>query len=280
MINELHGQAGMINQGTHNNRAPVVSNDPEIAVVHSDQIGDIVAALALAQLGIKGAQKDSTNPHFKSSYADMASVWDACHEALNSNGIAVLQIPIKSNGKQILVTLLAHKSGQWFRGECDINPVKNDPQGIGSAITYLRRYCLSSMAGVAPREDDDDGEAASGRGEEKRKAFGALRTDYVPDDSWREQTPQKPSVKLETTPPPPDVLVDVPEWFASRLTRLKEMSTLVFKDMQLNDLELLKDAIQEKRASLKTDRGRQWATALEMEATLRIKNTIDGEAAQ
>lgn len=132
-----------------------------LTVTTSNEINEIAKALAKAQIKIQGAEKDRTNPHFKSDYATLASVWDACHTALNENEIAIVQAPaITPDGGQIIVTILAHGSGQWFRGEYRVQAAKNDPQGVGSAVTYARRYSLSAMTGVAPRDDDDDGNAA------------------------------------------------------------------------------------------------------------------------
>jgi hypothetical protein len=127
----------------------------------SDAINELATALHLAQGKIKHAIKDSSNPFFKSRYADLSSVWDAIRDAFQSHGLAVTQIPDMDGDKPVLVTVLMHKSGQWISGTYPINPSKNDPQGIGSAITYARRYALQAVAGVCP--DDDDGEAAHGR---------------------------------------------------------------------------------------------------------------------
>lgn len=129
----------------------------------SEQINELAAALAKAQAKIQAAKKDSQNPAFKSKYADLASVWDACREALTSNGLSVVQLPTDTAepGRVALVTTLLHSSGQWISGMVSTRIVKDDPQGVGSALTYLRRYALSAMVGVAP--DDDDGNAASGQ---------------------------------------------------------------------------------------------------------------------
>lgn len=127
----------------------------------SEQINELAAALAKAQGQIKGAAKDSTNPHFKSSYADLASVWEACRSALTENGIAVIQTPHTDDaGNCHVVTMLTHASGQYVRDSFSLPPTKADPQGYGSAITYMRRYALAAIVGVAP--EDDDGNAASG----------------------------------------------------------------------------------------------------------------------
>lgn len=128
----------------------------------SENINEIAGALAKAQAEMGGAVKDSANPFFKSKYADLASVRDACLPALTKHGIAVIQSPSAEGAKVSVVTLLAHSSGQWFRGEASCIAKDDSPQSVGSATTYLRRYALQSFAGVAP--EDDDAEAAQGRG--------------------------------------------------------------------------------------------------------------------
>jgi hypothetical protein len=81
-------------------------------------------------------------------------------EALPKQGLAITQFPVSSDPEMVsVVTVLGHKSGQWMRGTLTMRPVKSDPQGIGSALTYCRRYALAAVAGVAP--EDDDGNAAS-----------------------------------------------------------------------------------------------------------------------
>ena len=138
---------------------PEVKSDP----VESPTIGKLIMALAKAQGLIKAAPKDTTNTYFKSKYADLASVWEACREPLAKNGLAVIQRPNPTNGDTIsLTTILAHESGEWIRGTLIMRPVKNDPQGLGSCLTYARRYALSAMVGICS-EEDDDGNAGSGK---------------------------------------------------------------------------------------------------------------------
>ena len=128
------------------------------------EMGALFAALAKAQGQMKGAIKDSANPFFKSKYADLSSVWEACREALAANGLSVVQFPV-SEGELVGVrTILGHASGQSLESVFWVKPKANDPQGLGSAITYLRRYALAAAVGVAP--EDDDGESAHGRGAE------------------------------------------------------------------------------------------------------------------
>lgn len=130
-------------------------------MTHSESLDQLATALAKAQAAVKGAKRDSANPYFKSTYADLASVWEACREAFTSNGLSVVQFPGFDGGVAMLTTYLLHSSGQWMCGTAGTPLVKSDPQGVGSAITYLRRYALAAVASVAP--EDDDGNDASGR---------------------------------------------------------------------------------------------------------------------
>src|SRR6266702_8418659 len=131
----------------------------------SPGINEVAAALAKAQAVIPGAIKESVNPHFKSRYADLASVWEACRKHLTANGIAVIQMPACHGAEVVLTTMLVHSSGQFFASSLAMLAIDNRPQSVGSASTYARRYALASMAGVAP--EDDDGNAASGQGQQR-----------------------------------------------------------------------------------------------------------------
>lgn len=136
----------------------------------SDSIKAIAPAFLAAQKQVKDATKTSTNPHYRSKYAPLEEVIAACKEALNSNGITYLQGGEKNDGEVLhLSTMLLHESGEWIESTLTMRPAKNDPQGIGSAITYARRYSLASICGVAS-EEDDDGNAASHAPESKKPA--------------------------------------------------------------------------------------------------------------
>ena len=168
----------------------------------SEALNELAAALAKAQSQVKGAAKDSTNPFFRSKYADLAAVWEACRTALTNHGLAVVQSPSTAftgspeiytaksksgedrSGVRIattvsVVTRLIHSSGQWIQGTTSAMLPAADPQAVGSAITYLRRYALAAMVGVAP--EDDDGEATT------RPVPAAKRhsqaDDYEPEDT-------------------------------------------------------------------------------------------------
>lgn len=127
----------------------------------SEQINELAAALAKAQGEMTGAIKDTANLFFKSKYADLAAVLDACRNPLSKNGLAVTQTLDYGASGVSLVTTLMHSSGQWTSSTLPVNPVKDDPQGLGSCITYMRRYALAAIVGVA--QVDDDGHAASGK---------------------------------------------------------------------------------------------------------------------
>ena len=126
----------------------------------SETIAQLAEAISKAQGAMKKATRDSENPYFKSKYADLGSVLDACRDELAANGLAVIQLPTFREGKVVLEYILLHSSGEWIGSELEMTPMKMDPQSIGSAITYARRYTLAPIAGVAT--EDDDGNAASG----------------------------------------------------------------------------------------------------------------------
>ena len=119
----------------------------------SEQINELVSALIKAQSEFKPLNKDSVNPFYKSKYATLDSVIESTGEALRNNGLVIIQTMDGDN----LVTTLAHTSGQWMSGSYPLSAIKKDPQGMGSAMTYARRYNYSAIIGQAPSEDDDDG---------------------------------------------------------------------------------------------------------------------------
>lgn len=126
----------------------------------SAEIGELAKALAAAQGAITVAAHDRENPHFRSHYATLASIYAACRPALAAHGLAVVQAMSDGADKRlVLTTRLLHQSGQWMESTVSVAPDKPGPQALGSAATYLRRYALVALVGVATGEDDD-GEAA------------------------------------------------------------------------------------------------------------------------
>ena len=143
----------------------------------SESIAAISAALSKAQGQMSPAIKDSTNPHFRSTYADLASVWDACRGPLSANGLSVVQIPEEwDNGRTSIHTMLLHSSGEYICGTLVIPVGKNDAQGVGSAISYGRRYALASMVGIT--QADDDGNSACDAPKPKAAKVEAVREEF------------------------------------------------------------------------------------------------------
>lgn len=127
----------------------------------SSEVAALYAALATAQGSMGAASKDARNPHFKSRYASLAAVLEAVLPPLNEQGLVLMQHPAFDGDLVTLTTVLAHKSGQYISSTCAAPLGKRDAQGVGSAITYLRRYAAQSICGLPV--DDDDGNAASRR---------------------------------------------------------------------------------------------------------------------
>lgn len=148
----------------------------------SEKVDAFAAAFAAAQSTIKRAEKDAKNPFFDKDYADLGSVMDACKDALNGNGISVIQSPAPSEkGLLALDTVLMHKSGQWVSGQMIMPLGKSDPQGYGSALTYARRYSLAAMVGVCPKDDDAEGATERGNGAGKQQQNRQQQQSRQPD---------------------------------------------------------------------------------------------------
>lgn len=175
-------------------------------MTQSDDIKELAAALSKAQGVLSGAAKDTNNPFFKTKYADLASVWDAARKPLADNGLSVCQTTKMEGGEVCLITTLMHSSGQWVAGEMTLAPAKRDPQGYGSAITYMRRYALAAIVGVAP--DDDDGNDASRQGQQNNQ-----RTAPVAD---RTATPP-PVTKIDLAPEERQRLEKFTVWFLDQI---------------------------------------------------------------
>lgn len=120
---------------------------------------NIIPAFIKAQKEIKNALKDAKNPHLKNNYATLESVLDAVKPAANANGIAIVQIPGRDEKGDYVETVLAHDSGEMLASRCYLQFSKNDMQGLGSAITYARRYSLAAMFSIT--QEDDDGNTAN-----------------------------------------------------------------------------------------------------------------------
>lgn len=135
----------------------------------SENIDELAKALCKAQASMTAAPKLKSNPFFKSKYADLPAVWEACRKPLTDNGLSIVQATqfnVASEDDPTLTvwleTILLHTSGQFLKANYPLRPVKqNDPQAMISALTYARRSCLSAITSVVADEFDDDGNAAS-----------------------------------------------------------------------------------------------------------------------
>lgn len=185
----------------------------------SEQLNDLYSALALAQGEMEAASKDGKNPHFKSTYATLQSVIESVRGPLSKHGLSIMQLPDFTEHGVVLVTRLAHKSGQWIESFYPVTPVQNTPQAFGSALTYAKRYCLMSFLMVPA--DDDDGNAATAKPtmppmEQMKapinKAAGLMR------DIEKEQKAQ--SLKLK--PSPEEQAACTHKWIISKFKKDEE----------------------------------------------------------
>ena len=189
-------------------------------MAQSEEIGELAKALSKMQSVLGGTAKSKNNPFFKSKYSSLEDVWDAIREPLTDNGLSVVQtnrhgretattifktewvpdikksIPVAVVGEDRIVsvvisTTLLHTSGQWISGELELVPLKNDPQALGSAITYGRRYGLAAITGVYQEDDDATGKRAqpkSQRGQPSKSDLYAEATNAFTE--WA-QTPER-----------------------------------------------------------------------------------------
>jgi hypothetical protein len=127
----------------------------------SDNVDKIFPAFVAFQAEMPPVPKDSINPHFRNKYASLGAITEATRPVLAKHGLAYTQGMAIVDGVQVMFTRIIHQSGQWMEdGGYALNPTKNDPQGMGSAVTYARRYTIGSTLGIIT-EDDDDGNRAS-----------------------------------------------------------------------------------------------------------------------
>jgi hypothetical protein len=121
----------------------------------SESIAKLATALSIVQGKLTHAKKDSANPFFKSKYADLESVWDACRDLLAANGLSIMQFPGEFiDGTMSLTTIIAHSSGEFIEQQMSVPVTKPDAQGAGSCLTYMRRYALAAVVGVVQADDD------------------------------------------------------------------------------------------------------------------------------
>lgn len=138
----------------------------------SESCAKLFEALATAQGKLENASKNSANPHFRSKYADLAEILNTVRPVFAAHGLSVVQFPSFDGTYVSVETIITHKSGEWMSGIISAPVTKQDAQGVGSAVTYMRRYSLAAAAGVA-QEDDDANAAVSGKPQAAPQAVNA-----------------------------------------------------------------------------------------------------------
>ena len=139
----------------------------------SESISELAKALSVFQGSMRSVPKKQSNPHLNSNYADLDAIWDVVREPLKESGFSLVQTTDSDpDGNLFLETTLLHTSGEYLSSTYPITPMRQvkdvgfeasgDPQSLGSAITYARRYAMSAMLGISA-EDDDDAEGAMNR---------------------------------------------------------------------------------------------------------------------
>lgn len=151
-------------------------------IQHSEEIGKVMAAILAVQQAVDHVDKNQTNPHFGNSYVDLNTFLHALREPLAEHGLVMTQAPGMENGNVLVDTMLYHESGEWIRDRAAAPMQKADPQGVGSAITYLRRYSLAALFAI-PQEDDDGNAASTNR-----------------DNGQQSQQPARPQSTAPTCP--------------------------------------------------------------------------------
>lgn len=210
-------------------------------MLKSEQVNELAAALAKAQGQLEGAKKSSSNPFFKSKYADLAECWNTCREALTANEISVIQMPeeINENGRLNITTMLAHSSGQYISSTLTMTVTKLDPQAIGSAITYGRRYALAAMVGLA--QEDDDGEKAMERSKDKKSVESPINITSVSENG---------SVRFIN-----GVQCQIQDkngdWHDVEFLKIEELEKLLNDDKYVNAHEAIRAAINAKAVAAK-----------------------------
>ena len=206
----------------------------ELKDLQSAEIGEIAAALSVAQAEINPAEKNATNPHLKNKYANISAIYDAVRDVLPKHGLCVVQTMLPTDGTRAHVrTTLAHKSGQWFASEC-VMPLdrQGGAQGMGSAITYARRYSLSAILGVVA-DEDDDGNGAQGRNNkaqiEKDRAAANANNPNPPSDPQRKMFMSMMSKKHNGNRDA--ILDDLSKYFGRKIASSNELTKAEISEM-------------------------------------------------
>lgn len=210
---------------------------------HSESIASISKALVAFQGDVENATKGSTNPAFKSKYADLAEILNTIREPLHKHGLAITQHPSYENGRVDIENLLVHESGEFFYSVTSIPVTKQDAQGAGSAITYGRRYSLAAILGIS--QEDDDGNASIGKQKyQKIEQRGAVEEPFKEETfEWTEDQRQAAFTYLDIT----SILVDEAKCDEIAAKVKGDMAAGVNPDKVLNRLFTFNEKAEAKR---------------------------------
>jgi len=216
----------------------------------SAQINELITALAKAQGKIKPAVFNKINSFYtKSKYADFKSCMEACREPISENGLAIIQSCQTVDGNLVLVTLLAHTSGQWISSIFPLLMDKQTSQGLGSAVTYAKRYSLCAMIGIVADEDvdqDDDGEAAVGRGKTNQttaKVMAIPKKVPIDDSHWDEINKIHEKISDKQCQEICNKILELP------LEKKQQFHGWLIKDFNIHDIKEITKGIYEKICS-------------------------------
>ncbi|WP_252197304.1 ERF family protein [Bacillus mycoides] len=153
----------------------------------SETITELAKALVKFNSEVNKIAKDADNPFFKNNYATLDTIIDEIRPILSKHGLSIMQIPSGDGQNVTLKTLLLHESGEWLESdELTMKPVKNDPQAVGSCITYARRYSLAAFLSLNTGEDDDGNGATYGKG---NKPNQKSNSGQAPNNQKKEDLP-------------------------------------------------------------------------------------------
>lgn len=193
----------------------------------SEHVEKLFEAIALAQASMEDANVTKTleNTHFKSKYADLAGAVSIARPAFAKSGIAIIQVPTTKGHLVRITTLLGHSSGQWLRATLGMKPTKTDPQGVGAAITYARRYSLLAITGLAPEEDDDANRVSKKPDTfDRRDAMSVPRGERTKSDGTQMNAHQARKEgdfpKLQSELRSVDRIEDMPKWWDANEDRI------------------------------------------------------------
>ncbi len=189
----------------------------------SESITELTQALIKMQVLLKPAVRDKINPFLKSRYADLSGVWDACRVLLQEYKLAIVQVSGIDAKGCYLETILMHESGEWISSKYPLKPIKpDDPQALGSALTYARRYTLAAILGIVT--EDDDAEGAMGRQPQSRVSAAPVKKPLTLDQLNQLDALKKAGHHLKNK-------VDGYKWKISKLSELSfEQAERLIKD--------------------------------------------------